>query len=88
MIGFKSSTAIKRILGFAVIWPRMLWTKHDTMIKTNSSGFIWKLLRVIFLKISFLMGNFEEVITKQRKRFRDKMSILFMDVWLDISYLG
>ena len=86
MIGFKSSTAIKRILGFAVIWPRMLWTKHDTMIKTNSSGFIWKLLRVIFLKISFLMGNMVEVKTNQRKRFRDKMSIFFKDVRLDISY--
>jgi len=34
------------------------------------------------------MGNMEEVKTNQRKRFRDKMSIFFIDVWLDISYFG
>lgn len=34
------------------------------------------------------MGNMAEVKTNQRKRFRDKMSIFFIDVWLDISYFG
>ena len=53
------------------------------MVKTKSSGFIWKLLRVIFLKISFLMGNMVEVKTNQRKRFRDEMSIfLRMFGWM------
>ena len=32
------------------------------------------------------MGNMVEVKTIQRKRFRDKMSIFFNDVWLDTSY--
>jgi hypothetical protein len=34
------------------------------------------------------MGNMVEVKTIQRKRFRDKMSIFFNDVWLDASYFG
>jgi len=34
------------------------------------------------------MGNMVEVKTNQRKRFRDKMSIFFKDVWLDSSFLG
>lgn len=32
------------------------------------------------------MGNMMEVKTNQRKRFRDKMSIFFKVVRLDISY--
>ena len=33
------------------------------------------------------MGNMVEVKTNQRKRFRDKIVIYFMDVLLDTSYI-